>query len=90
MVLDGVRYSAIIQFCRVILSRMVELYCIQSSTDLLWYFTRREPWVVLLSLGVCRRPVFPLEFNAPMLIQYALHHISKILDLLSGEGVSTH
>ena len=30
MILDGVCYSAFIQYCRVILSRMAEPYCIQS------------------------------------------------------------
>ena len=35
MVLDGVYYSAFIQFYRITISRMVESYCIQSSIDLL-------------------------------------------------------
>ena len=33
MILDGACYSALIQFSRVILSRMVEPYCIQSFLD---------------------------------------------------------
>ena len=31
MILDGFSYYAFIQFCRVILSRMVNPYCLQSS-----------------------------------------------------------
>ena len=40
---------------------MVEPYCIQSSIDLLRYFMRRVLWMVLSSLGVYRRLVFPLS-----------------------------
>ena len=61
MIIDGVCYYVFIQFCRVILSRMVEPYCIQSSIDLLRSFMRRVPWVVLSSLGVYRHPVFSLS-----------------------------
>ena len=43
--------TPLIQFCRVILLRMVEPYCSQSSIDLLRSFIRRVPWVVLTSLG---------------------------------------
>ena len=53
--------TPLIQFCRVIILRMVEPYCSQSSIDLLRSFIRRVPWVVLTSLGVYRRPVFPLS-----------------------------
>ena len=91
IILDGVCYFTVIQLCRVILSRMVEPYYIQSSIDLLRSFMRRKPWVVLTSLGVYRRPVFPLSpINAPLLIEYyVLHHLSKTLALPSGESVST-
>ena len=30
------------------------------------------------------------SINAPLLTQHVLHNVSKILDLPSGEGVSTH
>ena len=43
MILDGACYSVIIQFCRVILSRMMELSCSQS-------FKQRLPGVILTSL----------------------------------------
>ena len=46
------------------------------------------PWVVLTSLGVSGRPCVS-PFNAPLLIQYVLNHLSKTLNLPSGEGVST-
>ena len=84
MLLDGVCYSAFIQFCRVVLSRiMVEPYCSQSFLDEDCLICR-----VFSSLGVYRRPcVSPI--NAPLLIQYVQHHLSKTVDLLSGEGVST-
>ena len=87
MLLDGVCYSAFIQFYRVVLSRtriMVEpYYCSQSFLDEYCLICR-----VFSSLGVYRRPcVSPI--NAPLLIQYVQHHLSKTVDLLSGEGVST-
>ena len=36
MILDGVGYSAFIQFCKVMLSRMVEPYSSKSSIGLFW------------------------------------------------------
>ena len=45
--------------------------------------------LVLSSLGIYRRPcVSPI--NAPLLVQYVLHNLSKALVIPSGEGVSTH
>ena len=45
MIPDRICYSTLIQFCRVILSRMVEPYSSQSSIDPFW--SRRVPLVVL-------------------------------------------
>ena len=61
MILDGVCFSAFIQFCRVILSRMQEPYCVQSSLDEYCIHCR-----VLSFLGVYRHPcVSPI--NVPLL-----------------------
>ena len=84
MILDGVCYSALIQFCRVILSRMVEPYLSQSSLDEYCLICR-----VLSSLGVYRRPCVALQYSAVNTVGY-VHRLSKTLDLPSGEGVSTH
>ena len=67
MILDGVYYSALIQFCRVILSRMVEFYRRQSFLDEYCLICR-----VLPSLSVYRRPCVSYV-NAPLLVQYALY-----------------
>ena len=69
MILDGACYSAIIQFCRVILSRTVEPYKSQSFFDEYCLICR-----VLLSLGIYRRPCIS-PINAPLLIQYVICNI---------------
>ena len=56
--------TPLIQFCRVILSRIVRPYCSQSSNDLSRSFTRRVPWGVLTSLGVIDALCFPYQCSA--------------------------
>ena len=52
MILDGVSYySAFIQLCKVILSRMMNPSVVSLKYDLFWSW--RVPLVVLTSLGVC-------------------------------------
>ena len=55
MILDGVCYFAFIQFCRVILSRMAEPYCVSLPSDLLLVFHLTFYWssLTLSGLDVC-------------------------------------
>ena len=83
MILEGVCYSALIQLCRVILSRMVEPYFSQSFLD---------EYCLMSNAFVSRRidtPVFPHQCSAVDTIR-SIHHVAQTLDLPSGEGVSTH
>ena len=66
MILDGVCYFTLIQFCRVTLSRMIEPYHSQSFFDEFCLVRR-----VFLSLGVYRRPCVS-AINAMLLVQYVM------------------
>ena len=75
VILDGVCYSGL-QFCRVILSRMIELSCSQSFLD--------EYCLI------CRVPSSPGVYRRPCVSPSMLHHLFNTLNLPSDEGGLTH
>ena len=68
-ILDGVSYSAFIQLCRVILSRMVNFTVASLQSDLNWPLS--DPLTVSrhLSTPHCVSP------NVMLLMQNVLHHL---------------